>query len=537
MPTKTSTPSSQSPKLSHLRPQYIPNHIPDSSYVRILDTTLRDGEQSPGATMTAKEKLDIARQLVKLGVDIIQPGFPSASNSDFMAVKMIAQEVGNAVDDDGYVPVIAGFCRCVEKDISTAWEAVKYAKRPRLCTSIATSPIHMEHKLRKSKDQVIQIARDMVKFARSLGCNDIQFGAEDATRSDREFLYEILGVVIEAGATTVNIADTVGIVMPLELGKLIVDIKDNTPGIANVIISTHCHNDLGLATANTIEGARTGARQLEVTINGIGERAGNASLEEVVMALASKGDHALNGLYTRINTRHILETSKMVEEYSGMHLQPHKPLVGANAFVHASGIHQDGMLKHKGTYETISPEEIGHKRTTRIGIVLGKLSGSQALRKRLEELGYDLKEDEVDSVFWQFKAMAEKKKVTCGTIGLSTATVKLVNIDGSTHVACSIGIGAVDSTYKAINLIVKEPTKLLDYSLNSVTEGIGVNVTARVVICRENNHTSTYAFTEDANYPTFSGIAAEMDVVVSTVKAYLVALNKLLRWKESFRCA
>ncbi|XP_040862911.1 probable 2-isopropylmalate synthase isoform X2 [Glycine max] len=410
MATKTSIPSSQSPKLSRLRPQYIPNHIPDSSYVRILDTTLRDGEQSPGATMTAKEKLDIARQLVKLGVDIIQPGFPSASNSDFMAVKMIAQEVGNAVGDDGYVPVIASFCRCVEKDIATAWEAVKYAKRPRLCTSIATSPIHMEHKLRKSKDQVIQIARDMVKFARSLGCNDIQFGAEDATRSDREFLYEILGVVIEAGATTVNIADTVGIVMPLELGKLIVDIKDNTPGIANVIISTHCHNDLGLATANTIEGARTGARQLEVTINGIGERAGNASLEEVVMVLASKGDHALNGLYTRINTRHILETSKMVEEYSGMHLQPHKPLVGANAFVHASGIHQDGMLKHKGTYETISPEEIGHKRTTRIGIVLGKLSGSQALRKRLEELGYDLKEDEVDSVFRQFKAMAEKKK-------------------------------------------------------------------------------------------------------------------------------
>ncbi|KAG4988767.1 hypothetical protein JHK82_031103 [Glycine max] len=505
MATKTSIPSSQSPKLSRLRPQYIPNHIPDSSYVRILDTTLRDGEQSPGATMTAKEKLDIARQLVKLGVDIIQPGFPSASNSDFMAVKMIAQEVGNAVGDDGYVPVIASFCRCVEKDIATAWEAVKYAKRPRLCTSIATSPIHMEHKLRKSKDQVIQIARDMVKFARSLGCNDIQFGAEDATsyafgtlalkrnrknveemwwalgthldpnilflsnpniRSDREFLYEILGVVIEAGATTVNIADTVGIVMPLELGKLIVDIKDNTPGIANVIISTHCHNDLGLATANTIEGARTGARQLEVTINGIGERAGNASLEEIFedsgevngsidantldifSGLEETGDRLTEnwrpalllleiaflqrwtlgfchnqplmnfnlvvgkrgfkmcevkltpglvpeslylphiGLSTQIiivssckptrshtkdHVQQCLMSHLPVEEYSGMHLQPHKPLVGANAFVHASGIHQDGMLKHKGTYETISPEEIGHKRTTRIGIVLGKL--------------------------------------------------------------------------------------------------------------------------------------------------------------------
>ncbi|RDX62434.1 putative 2-isopropylmalate synthase, partial [Mucuna pruriens] len=341
-------------KVSGDRPEYIPNHIPEPTYVRILDTTLRDGEQSPGATMTSKEKLEIARQLVKLGVDVIQPGFPSASNDDFAAVKMIAQEVGNNVDDDGYVPVIAGFCRCVEKDIAVAWEAVKYAKRPRLCTSIATSPIHMEYKLRKTQDQVIQIARDMVNFARSLGCNDIQFGAEDAARSDREFLYQILGVVIEAGATTVNIADTVGILMPFELGKLIVDIKANTPGIENVIISTHCHNDLGLATANTIEGARAGARQLEVTINGIGERAGNASLEEVrvVMALACKGVHALDGLYTRINTRHILKTSKMVEEYSGMHLQPHKALVGANAFVHASGIHQVGV-KYIHSYITI----------------------------------------------------------------------------------------------------------------------------------------------------------------------------------------
>ncbi|KAK7373465.1 hypothetical protein VNO80_06874 [Phaseolus coccineus] len=544
------------------RPQYYPHHIPDPSYVRILDTTLRDGEQSPGATMTSQEKLRIARQLAHLGVDVIQPGFPSASDDDFLAVKMIAQEVGNTAAHDGHIPVIAGFCRCVREDIAVAWEAVKDAKRPRLCTSIATSSIHMEHKLRKTKNEVIQIARDMVAFARSLGCNDIQFGAEDATRSEREFLYEILGVVIEAGATTVNIADTVGILMPFELRKLITDIKANTPGIRNVIVSTHCHNDLGLATANTIEGARAGARQLEVTINGIGERAGNASLEEVVMALACKGDHALNGLYTRINTRRILETSKMVEEYSGMHLQPHKALVGVNAFVHASGIHQDGMLKHKGTYQILSPEDIGHKITTEIGIVLGKLSGRQALRKRLEELGYELKEKEVDSLFLPFKAMAEKKKVvtdidlkalvsykvfnaepiwklgdlqvTCGTLlGLSTTTIKLVNIDGTTHVACSIGTGAVDSTYKAINIIVKEPIKVLEYSLSSVTEGIGISATAHVVICRENNHTSTYAFARDVAYPTFSGTGAEMDVVVASVEAYLVAVNKLLRCKES----
>ncbi|KAL2336878.1 hypothetical protein Fmac_011324 [Flemingia macrophylla] len=547
------------------RPEYIPNRISDPSYIRILDTTLRDGEQSPGATMTAAEKLDIARQLANLRVDVIQPGFPAASNADFNAMKMIAQEVGNQVYEDGYVPVIAGFSRCVEKDIAVAWDAVKYAMRPRLCISISTSPIHMEHKLRKTKDEVIQLARDMVTFARSLGCHDVQFGAEDATRSDRDFLYQLLGVVIEAGATTVNIPDTVGILMPFEFGELILDIKNNTSGIENVIISTHCHNDLGLATANTIEGARAGARQLEVTMNGIGERAGNASLEEVVMALTCKGYHALDGLYTRINTRHILKTSKMVEEYSGMHLQPHKALVGANAFVHASGIHQDGMLKHKGTYEIISPSEIGLKRSAGVGIILGKLSGRQALRKRLEELGYVLEKDQLDKVFWHFKVMAEKKKVvtdadlktlvsyktfhaepmwklgdlqvTCGTMGLSTATVKLVNTDNDTHVTCSIGTGAVDSAYKAINLIVKEPIKLLEYSLNSVTEGIDATATARVVICRENYHTSTNAFTEDTTYPTYSGIGTGMDVVLASVEAYLVALNKLLGCKESFKSA
>ncbi|XP_061351609.1 LOW QUALITY PROTEIN: probable 2-isopropylmalate synthase [Gastrolobium bilobum] len=542
------------------RPQYIPNHIPDPSYVRILDTTLRDGEQSPGAAMMSKEKLEIARQLVKLGVDIIEAGFPSASNEDFMAVKMIAEEVGNG-DVDGYVPVIAGVCRCNKKDIATAWEAVKYAKRPRLSTFIATSPIHMEYKLKKTKDEVLETAREMVKFARSLGCNDVQFVAEDAARSDREFLYQIFGEVIKAGATTVDITDTVGITMPFEFGKLIADIKANTPGIENVIIATHCHNDLGLATANTIEGARAGARQLEVTINGIGERAGNASLEEVVMALRCRGDHVLGGLYTRINTRHIIKTSKMVEECSGLHLQPHKALVGANAFLHESGIHQDGMLKHRGTYEIISPEDIGLERSTGAGIVLGKLSGRQALRKRLEELGYELKDDEVERVFWQFKSVAEKKKrvtdadlkalvsdevfhaepiwkladlqVTCGTMGLSTATVKLVSIDGSTNVACSVGTGPVDSAYKAVNLIVKEPAKLLEYSLIPVTEGIDAIAVTRVVIRRENNNTSTHASNGETVYPTFSGTGAEVDVVVSSVEAYVAAINKMLGFKES----
>ncbi|KAE9586586.1 putative transferase [Lupinus albus] len=266
----------------HPRPPYIPNHIPDPNYIRILDTTLRDGEQAPGAAMTSEQKLELARQIVKLGVDIIDVGFPSASKDDFMAVKMIAQEIGNGEYEDGYVPVITCICRCNENDITTAWEAVKYAKRPRLITFIATSPIHMEYKLKKTKEQVLEIAPKMVKFARSLGCNDIQFAAEDAARSDREFLYQIFGEVIKAGATTLDIPDTVGIMMPCEYGKLIADIKANTPGIHNVIIATHCHNDLGVATADTLQ----------------------------------------------------------VEEYSGLHLQPHKALVGANAFVHESGIHQ-----------------------------------------------------------------------------------------------------------------------------------------------------------------------------------------------------
>ncbi|KHN27115.1 2-isopropylmalate synthase 2, chloroplastic [Glycine soja] len=528
-----SEPPPPSPSASpRRRPPYIPNRIPDPSY------------------------------LAKLGVDIIEAGFPAASKDDFEAVKMIAQEVGNAVDDDGYVPVICGLSRCNEKDIRTAWEAVKYAKRPRIHTFIATSAIHMEYKLRMSKDKVVDIARNMVKFARSLGCEDVEFSPEDAGRSDREFLYEILGEVIKAGATTLNIPDTVGITMPSEFGKLIADIKANTPGIENVIISTHCQNDLGLSTANTIEGARAGARQLEVTINGIGERAGNASLEEVVMALRC-GAHVNGNLYTGINTKHIFLTSRMVEEYTGLQLQPHKALVGANAFAHESGIHQDGMLKHKGTYEIISPEDIGLERTNEAGIVLGKLSGRHALRKRLEELGYELSDDQVQTLFWRFKAVAEQKKrvtdadlralvsdevfqaepvwklgdlqVTCGTLGLSTATVKLLSSDGSTHVACSVGTGPVDSAYKAVDLIVKEPVTLLEYSMNAVTEGIDAIATTRVVIRGESetSTSTTHALTGEAVLRTFSGTGAGMDVVVSSVKAYIAALNKMLGFKET----
>ncbi|KAM7487040.1 hypothetical protein LguiA_003049 [Lonicera macranthoides] len=356
------------------RPEYIPHRIPDPHYVRIFDTTLRDGEQSPGATMTAKEKLEIAKQLAKLGVDVIEAGFPASSAADLEAVKMIAREVGNARDlEDGHVPVICGLARCNAKDIEAAWEGVREAKKGRIHTFIATSEIHMKYKLKKSKDEVVEIARRTVAYARSLGCDDVEFSPEDAGRSEREFLYEILGEVIKAGATTLNIPDTVGYNMPNEFGQLIADIKANTPGIENVIISTHCQNDLGLSTANTLAGACAGARQVEVTINGIGERAGNASLEEVVMALKCRGEQVLGGLYTGINTQHIVMASKMVEEYSGLRVQPHKAIVGANAFAHESGIHQDGMLKHKNTYEIISPEDIGLHRSNESGIVLGKL--------------------------------------------------------------------------------------------------------------------------------------------------------------------
>ncbi|XP_024043586.1 2-isopropylmalate synthase 1, chloroplastic isoform X2 [Citrus clementina] len=407
----------------------------------------------------------------------------------------------------------------------------------------------MEHKLRKTKQQVVEIARSMVKFARSLGCDDVEFSPEDAGRSDRKFLYEILGEVIKVGATTLNIPDTVGITMPTEFGKLIADIKANTPGIENVVISTHCQNDLGLSTANTIAGACAGARQVEVTINGIGERAGNASLEEVVMAFKCRGEHILGGLYTGINTRHIVMASKMVEEYTGLHVQPHKAIVGANAFAHESGIHQDGMLKHKGTYEIISPEDIGLERSSEAGIVLGKLSlvtslmtsslglysgiSKQWLNKKKRVTDADLIALVSDEVFqpevvWKLLDM----QVTCGTLGLSTATVKLMDANGEEHVACSTGTGPVDSAYKAVDLIVKEPATLLEYSMNAVTAGIDAIATTRVLIRGEKSQLSTHASTGETVQRTFSGTGAGMDIVVSSVKAYIGALNKMLGFKD-----
>ncbi|BBM99982.1 2-isopropylmalate synthase [Marchantia polymorpha subsp. ruderalis] len=543
------------------RPKYIPNKIDDPNYVRIFDTTLRDGEQSPGASLTSKEKLDIARQLAKLGVDIIEAGYPRSSPDDLEAVKMIAKEVGNHVDDDGYVPVICGLSRCNKADIDAAWEGVKHALRPRIHTFIATSEIHMQHKLRKTPEEVIQIASEMVAYARSLGCDDVEFSPEDAGRSDPEFLYRILSEVIKAGATTLNIPDTVGYTLPVEFGGLIAKIKANTPGAENVIISTHCQNDLGLATANTLSGAYNGARQVEVTINGIGERAGNASLEEVVMAIKCRGDQLLGGLHTGIVTKHISVASRMVSDLTGMVVQPHKAIVGANAFAHESGIHQDGMLKFKGTYEIMSPDEIGLVRSDDAGLVLGKLSGRHALKTRLQQLGYELEGKKLDDVFKRFKAVAEKKKtvadedleallsdevhqpatiwslldlqVVCGTMGLSTATVKLVGPDGAQMIGSCIGTGPVDAAYKAVDQIVKEPVTLLEYSMNSVTEGIDAIAHTRVVLRAENSYSVKHPQSGQSVQRSFSGSGAGEDVVVSSVRAYVSALNKILGFQIS----
>ncbi|KAG0480441.1 hypothetical protein HPP92_011299 [Vanilla planifolia] len=521
------------------RPEYIPNRIPDPGYVRIFDTTLRDGEQSPGATMTSEEKLAIARMLSRLGVDVIEAGFPASSPDDLEAVRSIAIEVGNSPADDGHVPVICALARCSKKDIDAAWEAVRCAQRPRVHTFIATSEIHMEHKLRKTKEEVVRMAREMVAYARSIGCPDIEFSPEDAGRSDRRFLYHVVEEVIKAGATTVNIPDTVGYTLPHEFGQLIFDIKTN------------------------VEGCFAGARQLEVTVNGIGERAGNASLEEVVMAIRSRNE-MMKGLYTGINTKHIAMASKLVVDYSGLSIQPHKPVVGSQAFAFGSGVQQDAMLKFKGTYDIMSPEDIGLSQSNETGIVIGKHSDRQALRSKLEELGYDISGKELDEVFKRYKDIADRKKhvsddeiealvansilqpntiwslsdlqVTCGTLGMSTVTIKLIDSEGLEKVACAVGTGPVHAAYEAVNTIVQVPVTLLEYSLNSVTEGIDAIATTQMLLSGDGEGIkTTNALTRETLQRTFRGSGADMDVVVSSVRAYIGALNKMICFnKRSF---
>lgn len=378
--------------------------------VRIFDTTLRDGEQSPGATLTADEKLEIAGQLARLGVDIIEAGFPAASPGDLSAVQRIAVSVGRAkrTGKDGAPaepPVIAAMARASIGDIDQAWKGVRDARRPRIHIVLATSDIHLEYKLRKTRPEVLEMARKSVAYARSL-CDDVEFSPEDATRSDREFLAEVLDTVIEAGATTLNITDTVGYATPEEYGGLVRFLRQRVAEPDRAVWSTHCHDDLGLATANTLAGVVNGARQIEVSVNGIGERAGNACLEETVMALRTR--KAVFNLETNIVTPEICRTSRMVSSATGMLVQPNKAIVGANAFAHEAGIHQDGMLKNRATYEIMNAEDVGASESR---LVLGKHSGRNALRSKLEKLGYSIDGEALDQVFRKFKELVDTQKV------------------------------------------------------------------------------------------------------------------------------
>jgi len=526
------------------------------NYVRIFDTTLRDGEQSPGATLTSAEKLEIGRTLARLGVDVIEAGFPAASPDDLEAVRRIAVEVGNQdLGEEGIArpaPIICGLARASRKDIDAAWTAIQYAARPRIHTFLATSPIHMRYKLRMDPEEVVERVRETVGYAHGL-CSDVEFSPEDAGRSEPEFLYLVLGEAIKAGATTLNIPDTVGYTTPEEYRKLIAGIVANTPGIEKAIISVHCHDDLGLATANTLAGIQAGARQAEVTINGIGERAGNTSLEEVVMAL-----HTRRGIYsleTGIDTTQIARVSRMVSNYTGIPVQPNKAIVGANAFAHEAGIHQDGILKNQTTYEIMRPETVGLSRSR---LVLGKHSGRHALKAHLEEIGYELSAEELDKAFERFKELADKKKtitdadlealiedqvfqseevfsleglqVACGTMGMPTATVRLRGPNGTMHIQAAIGTGPVDATYKAIDTIVGASNTLLEFNIHAVTEGIDAMGEVTVRLQAENGvktrRTSPQSGKQSAR--TFGGYGADTDIIVASAKAYLAAINKLL---------
>ncbi|ERN40290.1 2-isopropylmalate synthase, bacterial type [Rubidibacter lacunae KORDI 51-2] len=512
-----------------------------SKRVLIFDTTLRDGEQSPGATLNADEKLTIARALARLGTDIIEAGFPFASPGDFAAVNRIAEQVGTATG-----PTICGLARATKQDIKAAGEALAPAVHRRIHTFIATSDIHLQHKLRRSRQDVLEIVPEMVAYAKTF-TNDVEFSAEDATRSDPEYLYRVLETAIAAGATTVNIPDTVGYTTPDEFGALIRGIKTHVPNIDLAIISVHGHNDLGLAVANFLAAVQNGARQLECTINGIGERAGNAALEELVMAMHVRR-HFYNPFFdrppeseeplTNIDMREIYKTSRLVSNLTGMAVQPNKAIVGANAFAHESGIHQDGVLKNKLTYEIMDAESIGW---TSNRIVLGKHSGRNAFRTRLGELGYELSETDLNKAFLRFKDLADKKKeisdwdleaivsdevlqlpelyrlelvqVSCGDRARPTATITLRMPSGEEVSDVAIGTGPVDAIYKAIDRVVQLPNDLIEYSVKSVTAGIDAigEVTVRM------RHQGR----------VYSGHAANTDVVVASARAYLHALNRL----------
>lgn len=494
--------------------------------VIIFDTTLRDGEQSPGAGMNSAEKLHLALQLEKLGVDIIEAGFPAASPGDAEAVSRIAGRVKKAQ--------VAALARTTRQDIDKAREALRNAFYPRIHTFIATSDIHMEHKLRMGREEVLEAAVEAVRYARRFTDN-VEFSAEDGSRSDPDFLCRIFEEVIKAGAGTVNLPDTVGYAIPEEFGELVARVLSGTRGIERAVLSVHCHNDLGLATANTMAGLRAGARQAEVTVNGIGERAGNTSLEEVVMALHTR--KKLLGLETGIDTREIHRTSRMVSMTTGIVVQPNKAVVGANAFAHEAGIHQDGVLKNRMTYEIMDPETVG---LTSNQIVLGKHSGTHAFRRKVESLGYDLSEDDIRKVFQRFKDLADKRKeildedievliaeeimraperyqleyltVITGTVTVPTATVKL-KIDGEEKQGAGFGVGPIDAAFNTITDMTGTRSRLQRFAINAISRG--TDAQAEVTVRLQENGLVAL------------GKGADQDIFVASAKAYINGLNRL----------
>ncbi len=496
--------------------------------ILIFDTTLRDGEQSPGYSMNTREKLEMAKQLARLGVDVLEAGFPIASEDDFQAVKAVAQQLKGG-------PIIAGLCRARDIDINRAWEALKHAERPRIHTFIATSEIHIKYKLKSTQEEVLEATVAAVKRAKRC-TEDVEFSAEDAHRTDQDFLCRVVEAAIKAGATTINIPDTVGYGFPWEFGQRITDLIRRVPGIERVLVSAHCHNDLGLGVANSLEAIRAGARQIECTINGIGERAGNAALEEVVMALRTRKD--LLKYETNIRTEEIYRTSKLLQSITGVGVQPNKAIVGANAFAHEAGIHQHGVLQTPLTYEIMTPESVGVPRSK---LVLGKHSGRHAFKKRLEELGVELGEEDLNKAFVRFKALCDRKKevfdedlltlveeevltaaetytlehlqFTSGTNIVPTATVRL-RMQEEVFQESGWGDGPVDAAYKAIDLITKIPGKLLEYQLRAVTGGKDAMGEVTVTV--------------EMDGQRVVGRGSSTDVIEASVRAYLHAINKVV---------
>ncbi|MHB1001751.1 MAG: 2-isopropylmalate synthase [Armatimonadota bacterium] len=499
--------------------------------IKIFDTTLRDGEQSPGASMNIEEKLEVAKQLARLNVDVIEAGFPISSPGDFEAVKQVSQQIKG--------PSIAGLCRATNLDIDRAWEALKYAEKPRIHTFIATSDIHLKYKLKKSREEVIDIAIAAIKRAKSY-CDDIEFSAEDASRTDMDYLCQVVEAVIDAGATTINIPDTVGYGIPHEFGKIISTLKERVPNIDRAVLSVHCHNDLGLAVANSLNAVLAGAGQVECTINGIGERAGNAALEEIVMSLETRKD--IFGVTLGINTREIFRSSRLVSDITGIVVQANKAIVGSNAFAHEAGIHQHGVLQDRSTYEIMDATSIG---LTESKLVLGKHSGRHAFEQRLNELGYTLNKEDLDKAFARFKEVADKKKeifdedisalvadethtipetyqlsymtVMTSLEGVPTATIKIITADGEL-VECGMGIGSVDAVYKTIDKIVNVPHNLIDYTVKSVTGGTDALGEVTVKIGDDRN--------------VYIGRGASLDIVEASAKAYVQAINKLVYYNS-----